>query len=103
MVMVVIEGVLREELQRLQDMEKACEEKLASLPKGSFQQRLISGRSYVYLKFRDEAGKVVQKYLGAMESEQVKEIRRQIEMRRKHAAALREIQAEIKLIGKVIK
>ena len=101
--MVVIEGVLREELQRLQDMEKAYEEKIASLPKGSLQQRLISGRRYAYLKFRDTAGKVVQKYIGSMESTQAKMIRLQIEMRQKHEVSLREIQAEIKLIGKVIK
>ena len=101
--MAVIEGVLREELQRLQDMEKAYEVKIASLPRGVFQQRLISGRSYVYLKFRDQAGKVIQKYIGAMESEQVHMVRRQLDLRQKHEAALREIQAEIKLIGKVLK
>ena len=101
--MLVIEGVLRDEVQRLRDMEKAYEEKIASLPKGSIQQRLISGRPYAYLKFREEAGKVVQKYIGAMESEHVQSFRRQIELRQKHEAALREIQAELKLIGKVIK
>ena len=101
--MLVIEGVLREELQRLQDMDKAYEEKIASLPKGTLQQRRISGRPYAYLKFRDEAGKVVQKYVGAMESEQAKMIQRQVEVRQKHEAALREIQSELKLIGKVIK
>ena len=101
--MVVIEGVLREELQRLQDMEKAYKEKVELLPKGSLQQRWISGRPYAYLKFRDDAGKVVQKYVGAMESEQAKMIQRQIEMRQKHEAALHEIQSELKLIGKVIK
>ena len=101
--MLVIEGVLRDEVQRLRDMEKAYAEKIASLPKGSLQQRMISGRPYAYLKFRDEAGKIVQKYVGAMESEQAKMIRQQIEMRQKHEAALREIQAELKLIGKVIK
>ena len=101
--MVVIEGVLREELQRLHDMEKAYEEKLASLPKGTLQERQISGREYVYLKFRDEGGKVVQKYIGARESEQVKLVRRQIEMRQKHEASRRDVKAEIKLISKVIK
>ena len=101
--MLVIEGVLRDELQRLRDMEKAYAEKIAALPKGSLQQRLISRRSYVYLKFRDEAGKIVQKYIGTMDSDQAQLIRRQIEMRQKHEAALREIQEELKLIGKVIK
>jgi len=101
--LLVIEGVLRDEVQRLRDMEKAYADKIASLPKGSLQQRLISRHSYVYLKFRDEAGKVVQKYIGAMDSEQAQLIRKQIEMRQKHEAALREIQAELKLIGKVIK
>lgn len=101
--MLVIEGVLRDEIQRLRDMEKVYKEKIASLPKGSIQQRLISGRLYAYLKFREEAGKVVQKYIGAMESEQAKSIRQQIELRRNHEAALREVQAELKLIGKVIK
>ena len=99
----MIEGVLRDEVQRLRDMEKAYEEKIASLSKGSIQQRLISGRPYAYLKFRDEAGKVVQKYIGALECDQVKSIRQQIELRQRHETALRKIQAELKLIGKVIK
>lgn len=84
-------------------MEKAYAEKIAVLPKGSLQQRQINKRCYAYLKFRDEAGKVIQKYIGSIENEQVKAIKRQIEMRQKHEASLREIQLEIKLIGKVIK
>lgn len=101
--MLVIEGVLREEKARLDDMEKAYREKIADLPKGSIQCRMLGAKRYAYLKYRDESGRVIQKYVGIVDSEPVKELERQIVMRRNHEVALKKIMAERKLIGKVIK
>lgn len=101
--MPIIEGVLQEELERLERMEKVYQEKLSTLPKGVIQCRKIKGREYVYLKFRDDLGKVRQKYIGPYNENLVDEYRKKIDQRNKHAHALKSIKHDKKIINKVIK
>jgi hypothetical protein len=60
-----IKGVLAEELRRSSQMKKAYERDLRRLPAGCLVERVISGRSYVYLVKR-EKGRVKSFYIGKM-------------------------------------
>ena len=55
-------GILREEMARLLEAEKSYKKEIASLPKGSFQQKRINGKNYLYLACR-KGHHVVSKYL----------------------------------------
>jgi len=59
----IMNGVLDEEYERLVKLEKFYTEEIQKLPKGSIMERKINGKSYFYLKFRDQTGKVISKYI----------------------------------------
>jgi len=101
--MPIIEGVLQEELERLERMEKVYQEKLSTLPKGVIQCRKIKGREYVYLKFRDDFGKVQQKYICPYNKKLVDEYRKKLTQRNRHSEVLKSIKHDKKIINRVIK
>lgn len=94
-------SVLEEELERLKDMEKGYIEKLAALPRGSIRDKVISGKTYHYLMYRD-GPRVRTKYLKLSEQE-IEELRFQLAQRQKFEKALREIRRDCRLLRKVVK
>ncbi len=98
--MAIMESVLKEELERLLNMEKAYIEKINSLPKGSIKIKNVSGKKYVYLLYRDGAF-VKTKYINA--NIDLSELIEKINQRKKLKAELLEIRKDIKLLRKVVK
>lgn len=99
--MTVIEDVLKEELERLQEMERTYREKLEQLPKGSIVTKKISGKPYNYLLYR-VGKKIVTQYL-RMQQHEIEELNYKILQRKKYEKILKEIKEEYKLIRKVLK
>lgn len=74
--MAIIEGVLQEEIERLEKKIFEYEKLLVSLPRGTIFIRKMGGSSFVYRK-RKENKKVVSEYLGNINDYYVK---KQIEL-----------------------
>lgn len=70
--MSVLEGVLREELERLESNLLAFKEKLAKLPRGTIYISKVYNSSFVYRK-RKEHGKVISEYIGSINESRSKE------------------------------
>lgn len=97
--MPVIHDALREEMERLLEKQSAYIQRIAMLPKGRIHYKLIGGRKYPYLNYR-EAGKVRSRYVKPDELEQVLA---QVEERRQHEQVLKSIRADLRVIRKVVK
>ena len=69
--MAVIQGVLLEEINRLEKNIANYQKMLSSLPRGSIFIRKIGQSSFAYRK-RKENGKVVSDYLGNINNDKVK-------------------------------
>ena len=69
--MAVLQGVLLEEINRLEKNVRAYESMLSSLPRGSIFIRQIGNSFFVYRK-RKENGRVVSVYLGNIDDDNVK-------------------------------
>ena len=69
--MAVLQGVLLEEINRLEKNINAYEDMLSNLPRGSIFIRQIGNSFFVYRK-RKEKGKVISIYLGNLDDEKVK-------------------------------
>ncbi len=74
--MAVVEGILIEEVQRLNKEIKHYKEMLNALPRGSIFIRQMGSSSFAYRK-RKENGKVLSEYLGNVKSD---EVQKQIEL-----------------------
>ena len=97
--MPVIHDALREEFDRLLEKEQAYKEQLSLLPKGQIHDKLISGKKYPYLTYREE-GKVKSRYVKPEELEQVMA---QVEQRQQYEKTLKSIRADLRVIRKVVK
>lgn len=97
--MPVIHDALKEEMERLLEKEQAYVQQLALLPKGKVSFKLISGKKYPYLTFR-ESGKVKSRYVKPEELENVTAL---ADRRRQFEKALKSIRADLRLIRKVVK
>jgi len=93
--------VLQEQLDRLKSMELAYQEKIASLPRGSIREKVVNGRSYYYLMYR-EGTKVKTQYLKVSE-QRLGELRFQLAQRKRYEKILREIRKDCLLLKRVIK
>lgn len=100
--MLVIEGVLKEEVLRLESNIFAYERMLNELPRGTIFIRKIHNASFVYRK-KKENGKVVSEYLGPFNSEKVKnEINKSEEYKRIKRNA-DSAKRELKMLQKAVK
>lgn len=97
--MLVIQGVLQEELERQQRMLKAYLAKLEVLPKGNIVRKKINGRNYAYLQFRS-GRKVVSQYIPEDELSGIKD---KIEERNRYQKTVQDIKKEIGFIQKALK
>lgn len=97
--MVVIKGVLQDELERQYRMLRAYQKKVSSLPMGSVVDKNIRGKKYKYLQYRDGKN-VVSKYIS---EDEFHEINYKIEERKKLDKVIGNIQKEIKFIEKALK
>ena len=91
--MSVLEGVLKEELERIQRNIESYESLLSSLPKGYLFEQVIGGKPYVYRK-RREGGKIVSEYVGPRDCEEAQKARIDYQERRRVETNLRSLKKE---------
>ena len=84
--MSIIEEMLLEEYDRSRRVSVALARELAGLPRGSVRERIIAGKTYFYLQFRD-GSHVRSQYVPRSE---VSELRRLLARRKEIVAALKE-------------
>ena len=93
--MAIIQGVLLEEMDRLEKNIKHYQEMLNSLPRGSIFIRKVGQSSFAYRKWK-ENGKVISEYLGNINNDRVK---KEIELSRDYKRISNNIRiAKIELI-----
>jgi hypothetical protein len=97
--MAVIKDVLRDELNRLERMRVAYNNKLQELPKGVLVIKKIRGRKYHYLQYRED-GKIKSVYV---RKDMVPEYEDLIKQRMSHKNSLKNINNEIDFINRALK
>ena len=96
----IVEDMLIEERARNLEMQRAFQEEITQLPRGSLVVQGIRGNNYCYLKYR-ENGKVVSKYIGRAEDCQA-ELEQKIVRRRSLEESLRRIKRELNMIRRAV-
>jgi len=92
--MKVLQGILSESKEYYLEVREKIKKKLASLPKGSVKERMITGKKYYYLQQR-VGKKVVHKYLGKRRPEEVVS---QIKERNALSVELRKVNEALRII-----
>ena len=99
MKMTVLEDVLQEELERLTRIKQKTNEEIEKLPKGYLSKKKIRGYACYYLQHR-EGDKIVGFYV---KEKDIPVYAAEIERRRALQRSLKEINAELKKIQRVVK
>jgi len=97
-----IKGMLREELENSLEMQKNYERELAKLPKGSLVRRMIKGRAYYYLVFR-EAGQFQSIYRGKVSADEIEKYRHAKEFRAKYRHLLSRVKKEVRFMRSALR
>jgi len=100
--MKILNGVLNEELDRLNQLKKNYEIQIVKLPKGSLIRKNIKGNMYYYLNYRQEKKKIF-KYIGKLPSKELENLLDKIEERRKLEKLNNQVKKDIKKLEKMIK
>lgn len=94
---MILSTVLQEK-QRIDYMLARYQETLSELPKGSISEKKVKGNTYYYLKYRD-GKKVVSKYVG---KDEIEEVREQVDKRRHIEAMVKSLMEEQRLATKIL-
>ena len=97
----VIYGVLKEEKQRNIEMQEAYTKELESLRKGSISKKVISGKTYYYLKYRD-GNKIKNDYLGKSDFD-IDSVKKELEHRKYLQGVLKRLKTEYRQICTIVK
>ena len=100
--MKILNGVLNEELDRLNQLKKNYEIQIVKLPKGSLIRKNIKGNMYYYLNYRQGKKKIF-KYIGKLPSKELENLLDKIEERRKLEKLNNQVKKDIKKLEKMIK
>ena len=100
--MKILNGVLNEELDRLNKLKKNYEKQIAKLPKGSLIRKNIKGNIYYYLNYRQEKKKIF-RYIGKLPRKELENLLDKIEERRKLEKLNKQVKKDIKKLEKMIK
>jgi len=98
----IIKGILEDELERTRRMLNTYVEKYNSLKKGSIYVRTIGGSRYSYLSYRD-GKKVISEYIGPAGCKEEKNIKDQIEERKRIKNLIKDMKLEQKEIERALK
>ncbi len=96
--MGVLQGIIKEEQERLESLIALYDSRLSGLPKGSLR---IKG-SYVYQKSR-EGSKTPTVYVGKVDSDRVREVSAQIEERRMYEERRKKACAELAEVRRALR
>lgn len=97
-----IKSILKEELQNSRRAKKAYECAIAKLPKGALVCKIIRGRPYYYLAFR-EGKKVRFAYKGKMSKEEIEKYEEAKKYRKRYRNHISEINRQIRFLKKVLR
>ncbi|MCD6080863.1 MAG: hypothetical protein J7J54_05380 [Candidatus Omnitrophica bacterium] len=97
--MKVLKNILEESKEYYLELERKIEKRIKDLPKGSIKERIIAGRKYYYLQYR-EGKKVVHKYLGKNKPEK---LIKQIKERKALLEELKKVKEALALINRAEK
>ena len=100
-IIMIIEGVLREELRNAQQVKKKYEERLRKLPRGCLVKKNIKGHSYYYIAQR-KGKKVIFIYSNNLPESKLNEYEEAKKIKRKYRKLLLDVKKEIKFIKKVL-
>ena len=100
--MKILNGVLNEELDRLNKLKENYEKQIAKLPKGSLIRKNIKGNIYYYLNYRQEKKKIF-KYIGKLARRKLENLLDKIEERRKLEKLNKQAKKDIKKLEKMLK
>lgn len=95
---MIIDTVIKNEALRNNQMIEQYEKRIADLPKGTL---ILRKNEYYYLKYRNQAGKVCDDYIGK-DSEKVADIREKLERRKHYEKMLATLKQEQKTIQKIL-
>ncbi len=93
--MSIIDSILRDELSRLEALQRKYEEQRRSLPKGSLSAKRRANRTYLYRA-------LVQSYVGREDDPKVKELLQLVQKRQKYDRDLSAISSDIRRIRKML-
>lgn len=99
--MPVIKDMLKEELIRLDRMEKAYQQKISQLPKGTIIMKKIAGKVYPYRAYRIGV-QVKSEYLKVSRKE-LEDLKIQIDQRKKYEVAVKSIKEDKNFIIAALK
>ena len=94
--------VMKEEHDRLVAAEQLFLSKIDALPQGTPRTKKKGSGEYLYLN-RREGAKVVDEYVGKVDSEKAREVLEQVEKREKLVQQLKQIRLQIKEVKAVLR
>lgn len=100
--MAVIHEILKEELERLYELQELYGNKINDLPRGSVQEKDRNGKLYSYIAYR--SGDIIKyEYIGKSSSDRAAQVKGQIKKRKEFEQKLKQIRKDIKEIEKALK
>ena len=96
--MSILSEILKEEYERINSTLSSFEALAADLPKGSIREKLINGKKYSYLQWRENS-KVRSKYL---RQEEIATLTEQIEQRRQYEKEIKNLRETKKEFNRVV-
>lgn len=97
-----IKDMLNEELQNSLRARKAYKRAVARLPRGALVRKVIRGRPYYYLAFRD-GRRVRFVYKGKMSKDEIARYEEAKKYRKKYRHQMSEINKQIRFLRKVLR
>lgn len=94
--------VMKEEYERLQEAEQLYVHKIDELPKGKPRTKTIHGSEYLYLN-RREGTKIVDEYIGRVDSDKARETLELVEKRNRYTRLLKEVREQLRELKQVLR
>lgn len=100
--MGVIKGVLKEELRNSLRMKRGYESVIKKLPKGTIISRIVGRNKYYYLVFRKN-GKLIYKYKGKMEIDEIQKFETAKKQRARYTKLLSQVKKQVKFLRRSLR
>lgn len=99
---MIIQSVLKEELQNSRNIKRVYEREMSKLPKGCLVKKNIKGHDYYYIARRN-GKKVIFVYQKNMSEKDIKKYEEAKNARRKYRKLLSEVNSEIIFIRRALR
>lgn len=98
----ILKSVLKDEQQRLQQLETSLLQHLRQLPKGYLLQRKIGKQTYFYLSYRQK-NHIQQDYLGKISQKEIYHIKEQMKQKKQLRQQLQEVKKRLEKLQRALK